>query len=225
LGIAQFMPETAVEKGLDDPFDPLKAIPASARLLRELRQQFGNLGFVAAAYNAGPRRVSQWLERHRKLPRETVGYVAHVTGRSVDQWRKTPPDDEALKFVHRLPCRDLPAFAELEQEQQAQAERAQPDKAQSDLAQSDLAQPGSAQSGSAQSDLAQSQAKPSPRAHAWQKLARAGHRFHRRVAERKDAPPSKARHEAAHAAAHSAKGSKHQAERNQRPPHEKRKTA
>ncbi len=53
MGIAQFMPEVAVEKGLDDPFDPLQAIPASARLLRELREQFGNLGFVAAAYNAG----------------------------------------------------------------------------------------------------------------------------------------------------------------------------
>ena len=37
LGIAQFMPETAAESGLDNPFDPLKAIPASARFLRELR--------------------------------------------------------------------------------------------------------------------------------------------------------------------------------------------
>ena len=27
LGIAQFMPEVAVEVGLDDPFDPLQAIP------------------------------------------------------------------------------------------------------------------------------------------------------------------------------------------------------
>ena len=40
-GIAQFMPETAADRGLDNPFDPLQAIPASARLLRDLLQKFG----------------------------------------------------------------------------------------------------------------------------------------------------------------------------------------
>ena len=87
LGIAQFMPETAAENGLADPFDPMQAIPASARLLRELRMEFGNLGFVAAAYNAGPHRVIEWLERRASLPRETRDYVVHVTGLSVDAWR------------------------------------------------------------------------------------------------------------------------------------------
>ena len=126
------MPETAEESGLDDPFDPLQAIPASARLLRELRLQFGNLGFVAAAYNAGARRVAEWLKRRRALPRETRGYVIHVTGRSVEQWKTTPADDGALRFVRRLPCRDLPAFAELDQ---AQSERAQLAQAQAQQAQ------------------------------------------------------------------------------------------
>jgi hypothetical protein len=120
MGIAQFMPQTAVENGLGDPFDPLQSISASARLLRELRDQFGNLGFVAAAYNAGPRRVSEWLERHRKLPRETQSYVVNITGRSVEEWQKTPPDDAALRFVQRLPCRDMSAFAELERAQTQQ---------------------------------------------------------------------------------------------------------
>jgi len=125
MGIAQFMPQTAVENGLGDPFDPLQAISASARLLRELRDQFGNLGFAAAAYNAGPRRVSEWLERRGRLPRETLSYVLNITGRSVEQWQKTPPDDAALRFVQRLPCRDMSAFAALErtQSQQTQAEQ------------------------------------------------------------------------------------------------------
>ncbi len=121
-GIAQFMPKVAVESGLEDPFDPMQALPASARLLSGLRQQFGNLGFVAAAYNAGAHRVSQWLQRHRTLPRETQGYVRQITGRSVEQWKKTPPSDAALHFTRRLPCRDLPAFAELEQAQAQQPE-------------------------------------------------------------------------------------------------------
>jgi hypothetical protein len=122
MGIAQFMPQTAVENGLGDPFDPLQSISASARLLRELRDQFGNLGFVAAAYNAGPRRVSEWLERHRKLPRETQSYVVNITGRSVEEWQKTPPDDATLRFVQRLPCRDMSAFAALERTQAQQPE-------------------------------------------------------------------------------------------------------
>ena len=122
MGIAQFMPQTAAESGLGDPFDPLQAISASARLLRELRSQFGNLGFAAAAYNAGPRRVSDWLERHRRLPRETLNYVVNITGRSVEEWQKTPPDYAALRFVRRLPCRDMSAFAELEKAQAQEAD-------------------------------------------------------------------------------------------------------
>jgi len=121
-GIAQFMPSVAAEKGLDDPFDPIKALPASARLLRELRMQFGNLGLVAAAYNAGPGRVARWLERRVDLPRETRNYVVKVTGLSVDAWRNMRVSDEALTFVGRLPCRSMPAFATVEQEQQTQTE-------------------------------------------------------------------------------------------------------
>ncbi len=121
LGIAQFMPEVAVEVGLRDPFDPHQALPASARFLRALRQQFGNLGFVAAAYNAGAHRVADWLEHHRALPDETKTYVLRVTGRSAEAWRKSPLADSQLTFVRPLPCRRLPAFAELEQAQEEQA--------------------------------------------------------------------------------------------------------
>jgi hypothetical protein len=121
-GIAQFMPKVALQTGLDDPFDPMQAIPASARLLHTLRTQFRNLGFVAAAYNAGARRVAEWLKHRRGLPRETRGYVVRVTGLSVDAWRKMPVDGDALTFVRRLPCRSLPAFANVEQEHLEQVE-------------------------------------------------------------------------------------------------------
>ena len=60
-GIAQFMPGTANERRLLDPFDPVQALPKSAEFSSELRSQFGNLGLAAAAYNAGPRRVQEWL--------------------------------------------------------------------------------------------------------------------------------------------------------------------
>jgi hypothetical protein len=121
-GIAQFMPKTAVETGLANPFDPMQAIPASARFLQRLRLQFGNLGFVPAAYNAGAHRVIEWLERRASLPRETRNYVVRVTGLSVETWKTMPIDNAALTFVPHLPCRSLPAFANVEQEQMQQSE-------------------------------------------------------------------------------------------------------
>src|SRR5258708_1659173 len=78
-GIAQFMPGTASERRLLDPFDPVQALPKSAEFLHELREQFGNLGLAAAAYNAGPRRVQGWLAGPRALPRGTRKYVIPLT--------------------------------------------------------------------------------------------------------------------------------------------------
>jgi len=85
-GIAQFMPGTAQWRGLDDPFDGALAIRHSGRWLGELRRQFGNLGLAAAAYNAGPGRVQEWLSGARALPEETRAYVRGVTGRSAEDW-------------------------------------------------------------------------------------------------------------------------------------------
>jgi hypothetical protein len=85
-GIAQFMPQTAVEMGLQDPFDPMQAIPASAKFLRKLHNQFGNLGLAAAAYNAGGGRIEKWLARRGPLPAETRAYVKIITGHKAEAW-------------------------------------------------------------------------------------------------------------------------------------------
>jgi hypothetical protein len=85
-GIAQFMPLTARERGLADPFDPERAIPKAASLVVDLRRQFGNLGIAAAAYNAGAARVEGWLHGQGALPAETRAYVRYVSGRDVEEW-------------------------------------------------------------------------------------------------------------------------------------------
>src|SRR5262249_27504966 len=85
-GVAQFMPATARLRQLENPFDALEAIDRSAQRLRELHRDFGNLGFAAAAYNAGSGRVRDWLVGRRPLPSETRAYVRLVTGRSVEEW-------------------------------------------------------------------------------------------------------------------------------------------
>ncbi len=94
-GIAQFMPGTAAERGLDDPFDPEQAVPASAALLSELAERFGNLGLAAAAYNAGPKRVADWLAGRGGLPAETRDYVERITGRSAEDWAADAKAHEA----------------------------------------------------------------------------------------------------------------------------------
>ena len=87
-GIAQFMPTTAAERKLIEPFNPVEALPKSAEFLAQLRDQFGNLGLAAAAYNAGPKRVQDYLAGSRALPMETRKYVLTITGKPVQDWVK-----------------------------------------------------------------------------------------------------------------------------------------
>jgi hypothetical protein len=108
-GIAQFMPETARLSGLENPFDPFEAIAKSSRLLRGLRDEFGNLGLAAAAYNAGSGRVRDWLGGRRPLPQETRAYVQVVTGRTVEEWAGSPANPAALlplPSLDSVPCNE-----------------------------------------------------------------------------------------------------------------------
>lgn len=86
-GIAQFMPATAAERGLADPFEPEAAIDAAASFLTDLRRAFGNLGLAAAAYNGGPNRVADWLSGSGGLPAETQRFVSFITGRAAGDWK------------------------------------------------------------------------------------------------------------------------------------------
>ncbi len=102
-GVAQFMPGTAAERGLADPFDPASAIPASAKLIADLAERFGNLGLAAAAYNAGPNALAKWLDGHGEMPIETQDYVLAITGHDIEEWRAPiPPASSAPGPVE--PC-------------------------------------------------------------------------------------------------------------------------
>jgi len=220
LGIAQFMPEVAVEAGLADPFDPRQAIPASARFLRTLREHFGNLGFVAAAYNAGAHRVGQWLDHRRALPQETRTYVLRVTGRSAEAWRKSPRNDSELTFVRHLPCRGLPAFADLEQaqlrdaRQVADAQQSQPQPQQAKVA-AKVVQKG-------RQKFARKLA-PKTGTKIAQKIEKKAPIAHLLVAAGKTAP--KVARSATTAIMARNFHAKHEATHPQRPPHEKRRVA
>ena len=78
-GLAQLMPATARELGVD-PSDPFANLEGGARYLRQQIDRFdGDLEKALAAYNAGPGRV----EKAGGIPRirETQQYVAAIMGR------------------------------------------------------------------------------------------------------------------------------------------------
>jgi hypothetical protein len=115
-GIAQFMPQTAVEMGLRDPFDPLQAIPASARFLRKLYNQFGNLGLAAAAYNAGGGRIERWLSRRSSLPQETRAYVRIITGHKAEAWTDEENTvDMPTDLPQKAPCEGVGGLSRQDQ--------------------------------------------------------------------------------------------------------------
>jgi Transglycosylase SLT domain len=119
LGIAQFMPGTAAERQLFEPFNPVEALPKSGEFLAELRAEFGNLGLAAAAYNAGPQRVRDFLAGARDLPEETRKYVRAITGRPVEEWATSGHDwslstqsSEPSPSPSPISCHDLVASLE-----------------------------------------------------------------------------------------------------------------
>ena len=105
-GIAQFMPRTADWRGLSNPFDVIAALKASASYLHDLRSRFGNLGLAAAAYNAGPQRIQDWLLANGGLPKETRRYVLIVTGRSPEEWSSGTTKGN-LALPEPVPCREV----------------------------------------------------------------------------------------------------------------------
>ncbi|SEG64214.1 lytic transglycosylase domain-containing protein [Bosea lathyri] len=109
-GLAQFMPGTARERGLVDPFDPEQAVPKAAHFLAEMRNRFGNWGLAAAGYNGGPNRVAGWLARGGTgaLPYETENYVVAITGATAQQWAQDAKA-EANRDARDLPLMRRPA--------------------------------------------------------------------------------------------------------------------
>lgn len=95
LGIAQFMPATAKELGVD-PLDPLQAIPGSAKYLRSHYNKFGDWPLALAAYNAGPGAV----EKHKGIPPfpETQEYVKKIMGKV----KSVSPSADDAKLVDKL---------------------------------------------------------------------------------------------------------------------------
>jgi D-alanyl-D-alanine carboxypeptidase len=82
MGLMQLMPATYADLqsqyGLgSDPFEPHDNILAGTAYISQMYQKYGAPGFLAA-YNAGPQRLDDYINRGRALPNETVNYVAAI---------------------------------------------------------------------------------------------------------------------------------------------------
>jgi cell division septation protein DedD len=82
MGLMQVMPATYRDLQRrhdlgDDPYHPYDNLMAGTAYLREMYDLYGSPAFLAA-YNAGPRRLEDYLYNHRGLPTETRNYVARV---------------------------------------------------------------------------------------------------------------------------------------------------
>ncbi|WP_424810933.1 transglycosylase SLT domain-containing protein [Roseococcus sp. YIM B11640] len=82
MGLMQVMPGTYRELQRrhdlgDDPYHPYDNLMAGTAYLREMYNLYGSPAFLAA-YNAGPRRLEDYLYNNRGLPAETRNYVARV---------------------------------------------------------------------------------------------------------------------------------------------------
>jgi hypothetical protein len=88
----------------------VQALPKSAEFLNELRGQFGNLGLAAAAYNAGPRRVQDWLDGRGYMPSETRNYVSAITGATIEDWQSAGRNGKTPERPRTANCRELMAL-------------------------------------------------------------------------------------------------------------------
>jgi hypothetical protein len=75
LGIAQFMPATAAQLGIN-PLDPFQAIPAAAKYLRQLYDQTGSWDKALASYNWGIGNVKK--KGLANAPAETKNYFTSI---------------------------------------------------------------------------------------------------------------------------------------------------
>lgn len=98
MGLMQVMPGTYRELQRrydlgDDPYHPYDNLMAGTAYLRQMYDLYGSPAFLAA-YNAGPRRLENYLYNNQGLPAETRNYVARVGPRVITSSpvRRAPPE-------------------------------------------------------------------------------------------------------------------------------------
>lgn len=103
---------------ITDHLNPLQIIEKTGRYLAYLKQEDGNVGLAAMAYDAGERGAFGFMAGNVKLRQRSVEFVHLVTGLSADRWRNDPPEAHDFSLSQDVPfmqaCLDLTRGAQLE---------------------------------------------------------------------------------------------------------------
>lgn len=145
MGLMQIMPGTwaelrAVHGFGSDPFDRRENILAGTAYLRQMYDQFGVPGFLAA-YNAGPGRYAEHLRTGRTLPRETRRYVAAL---SQELGFSDAPNAQPIRTVSADRWQAAPLFAPVSAPREARRS-AEPDRSSADTQTADALSPSRSQ--------------------------------------------------------------------------------
>ncbi len=104
-GLMQLMPETARRLGAKNRFDLEENLEAGVKLLKQLREKYGDDRLALAAYNAGEGAV----RKYKGVPpyRETVEYIrkieaAHAKARPGDEGKMAEPRRDDAEPVRSL---------------------------------------------------------------------------------------------------------------------------
>jgi len=86
MGLMQIMPGTwamLTERHRlgSDPFDVRANILGGTAYLRAMWDRYSDVSLMLAAYNAGPGRADDYANGRRRLPAETVSYIAQIRPR------------------------------------------------------------------------------------------------------------------------------------------------
>lgn len=111
-GIAQFMPATAADEGID-PLNTDEAIPAGAAYLARMHKATGSWTGALTSYNWGIGNYKKWLSGERKTqPKEAREYAGKVQARAKN-YRQPSDTAAAAQPPATAPVETVPDVAEV----------------------------------------------------------------------------------------------------------------
>lgn len=87
---------------VSEHLNPAQIVERTGRYIAYLKQEDGNIGLAAMAYDAGERGAFGFMAGNVALRQRSVEFVKLVTGISAERWRNDPPDSHDFSLSPEL---------------------------------------------------------------------------------------------------------------------------